>query len=268
MAAAAPASAASSGSSWTAALAVLPARERLEWTRTINADVEAMAKAPPQPAFSRAYASAVHGSTGRRAALLERTSVGGHLAAVTRDFPGTDALVARMLSEAIDKAGVTPDVPFVAPPEDAARAAPVSLGPQVGGGAPADAGTPLDAGVLAAVEAAQLGAAYRPTIAKSMQRRLAVNPAWAAASAAGGEAAAAARFPHAAALARGDVVRAVTAAWEEAQELRAAILASEEGGAPGGGGAAAAAPAAGAGGAPGGAPADDLLDAALDELMG
>lgn len=269
---------------WTAALAALPARERLEWTRTINADVEALAKAPPQPAFSRAYASAVHGSAGKKVSLLDRSSVGGHLSAVTRDFPSSDSLVARMLAEAIDKAGAKPDMPFVAP--DEGREEQISTGPVVGGGAAADAGALVDAGILAAVQAAQLGAAYRPTIAKTLQRRLANDAAWAAeASIAPADGAAAqpaatpagSRFPHAAALARGEVTRAVVAAWEDAQELRAAMLASE--GEEGGGAASqrggavpsAAAPgdvSSGSAPAPAAALGDDLLDAALDELMG
>ena len=74
----------SSPSAWSSCLSVLPARERLEWLRTITADMAAQAAASssgPAAPFSRAYASAVHGSGGGRVALLERSAAGGHLSA-------------------------------------------------------------------------------------------------------------------------------------------------------------------------------------------
>jgi hypothetical protein len=277
--------------SWTAALNVLPAKERLEWVKTINADVEAQARAPPQGPFSRAYASAVHGAAAR-SSLLERSTVGGHLSAVTRTFPSSDALVARALQEAIDKVGAKPAVPFGGGGGDGADA--------VGGGgggaatpsaavaalvAGEDGRPPSDPGILAAVAAAQLGAAYRPVVAKYLQRRLAADAAWAAeraaAAAAGGDAAAGAlRFPHAAAVARGELATSAAHAWEAAREERHAIIdslvATGEGGGSGDGDARAAAapaaaappPAAAAAPAAGAAASDDLLDAALDELLG
>ena len=264
---------------WTSVLSVLPARERLEWTKTINADVEAQAKAAPQGMYSRAYASLVHGAAGGRVAILERSAIGGHLTAVKHEYPSSERLVAQQLQEAIEKVGKKPDRPFTGGEA-------LSLNPD----------DKIDAHLLASVSAAQLGAAYRPIVAKYLQRRLATDPVWAAeATAAPADGASPAqpsvRYPHAASLAKGEVASLVQHAWEGVLEERRAVIDSLRGeqqpdegqGDASMSGASAAtgsngpqvthlppqqSPPAAAAVAGGGAAGDDLLDAALDELLG
>ena len=140
--------------SWTEALKVLPARERLAWQRTITADVIAQESSTKQGPFSRAYASAGHALTERGALPFEplASSAGHRVAAVTNKYPSTADFLAAALREAFDKAKVP-------------------LPTRLEASATSDR---LEQAILQI----SLDRSYSVVVAKAMQRRLATDCEW------------------------------------------------------------------------------------------
>lgn len=226
--------------SWTDALKVLPARERLAWQRVITADVAAQGAMPKQGPRSRAYVSGAQSSASTLASTLRPEPASS---ASSRAFPSTADFLASTISEAFEKAKVPLPATFEMLPDSAAGAS-----------------DPL----VATIRAASLDTGYRLVIAKALQRRLAADPEWtaeavtpavatidASASATG---TCAQRFAALASIADGSLVSAAAAA------AAAPASGSSEASAGVGGGGAASGPALQQG-------EDALLDAAMAELL-
>ena len=216
---------------WTEALAALPPALRLQVQRTVAADVaaqDAWPKPPLHAPLSRAYASGDSSALAPppglgvyRAFALSRSSCGGHVRAVARQFPSTPGLLAGLLAEAARAAGRPP--PAAPAPAAAVSATDASL--------PDPSLLPL----ADSLAAAGLDAAYRVTLARALRRKLLAraggggsgSSAGGGGGAGGGEpdpawAAHAARFPATAGLLlAGKLEAAAVKAFAEAQAAAA-----------------------------------------------
>lgn len=225
---------------WTDALKVLPARDRLNWQRAITADVAAQAAAPKQGPLSRAYSSGGPNLPPTGLPIVEAT-VGKRVTGATQQFPSTADLFASTLRDAFEHAKVT----F---PEMSEK------------GTDSDSTTdPL----VAAIRGASLDAGYRLVVVRALQRRLASDPEWAAEVAARAKEAGTARFPALETVADGSLVAAI--AEHNASAITAVTSVAVTSDAVKGGGAAKSAGAGGSGTAV--RVEDAMLDAAMDELL-
>lgn len=248
----------SEATSWVSSLSCLPAKVRLEVQRGITQDIVAQSRMGAQPALSRAYASTSSdklqppAGLGTAASSLDGLGVGRravgsghHLSAVSRSFPSTSVTLAELLLAAVKRAGAgQPRVPF-----------------QPLTGAPAVGRQEVE-GLAEALASSGLDAAYRVTLARSMQRALA-PPTTPGAAGGGAPAPQAAwreelakhpeRYAELVGAADGTLSARVQAAFERHQSARAAVAAST-----------AHAPAAPP---PAQTAAVDDLDALLDEAM-
>ena len=239
--------------SWTAALTCLPPRQRLEWQRTITADVAEQAKAAKQGPSSRAYASGSE-ECDSQPGILGGSAFGRHLTAATLQLRSTSDLLAGMLVDAMAMAEVEPAVPFPSPARDASAADAES---GVNSSSVEERHEAEKACVARAISAAGLDVAYAPVALKTLQRRLGEDAEWTEELASGEGAA---RFPGVALIAAGGALVAAQSAAAASQRRRAGMRGEV------------APPASTGAGGPVGVDIDDddamdFLDAALDEVM-
>ena len=162
---------------WTEALAALPPALRLQVQRTVAADVAAQeawprpgtaaaaaAALPPSRAYASGNSAALAPTSGLgvfRAFALQRSSCGGHVAAVSRRFPSTAGLLAGLLGEAARGAG---------------RPLPAAAAAGAAAAATSAASAPLpDPSLLplaADLAAHGLDAGYRVALLKALKRRM------------------------------------------------------------------------------------------------
>ena len=204
-------------SSWVAALGALPPKLRLEVQRQVAADVAAQESSPTiVPPFSHAYASGTTSSSGILSASPRPTVPSTVLEG------GTANVVAEVLLRAIQRAAVTPDVPFDSNnhANGAVSASAVTPGQD-------DAVTERHA-ISSAIARAQLDVAYRPAALRYLQRRLATDSTWAAEAAAVATVSAGAANTwrdDVALVASGELTLAAQRAWESVLPSRRAVAA-------------------------------------------
>lgn len=160
--------------SFASALAVLPAKLRLEVQKTVNSDIEAQKGIPKQPNFSRAYSSEISGAykisglgvgMGAIPTTIGRTSAGSSYRDVTRHFPSTAECLASMLAQAcINARKPLPTIPRVHSSVDGHETYPPSPGSTMHPDVLALAGALHNSG---------LDSAYRVLVARDIKRRLA-----------------------------------------------------------------------------------------------
>ena len=229
-----------SSSSWTETLKALPARDRISWQRSITADTATQSLMSKQGPFSRAYSS---GGPAPASGILESSSEAGQrVSAVTRQFPSTADLLATALYDAFEKARVPLPASIVS----------YSLDPPS-----TDA---LKDAIQRSLRQASLDTSYRIVVSKALQRRLVADPEWAAEVAGkmphGSEAeVSTARFSSLQSLADGSLVEALTSG-------NILLGAPRATGCAAGGGASPAAVETSV------TLRDNLLDSAMDELLG
>ena len=246
---------------WTSALAALPPRLRLEWQRTISADVNTQLSDPKQGPLSRAYASG--GPDGDTLpGLIAGSAFGRHVTAASRKIKSTADLLSGMLVSAIGEVGVTPDIPFPQPvrgeghDEAPAGLSSSSNSSSINSSSLEELFEAEKASVSRAITAAGLDAAYQPVVLKSLQRRLKDDAEWAEEAATSSTSD---RFPGVSSIADGS---AKAAAEENLVRVHRARLAP-----PGASSGSSDASDEGSWRSPATSEVDDLLDSALDDIM-